>query len=88
MQVNGGPGREIGEGYKYVGLGATFAAGIVGFMAGGFALDRWLGLTPLFTLVGTAVGAVLSFLNVYFRLEAERIRREESAGRKTGEGKS
>jgi F0F1-type ATP synthase assembly protein I len=88
MQANSGPGREIGEGYKYVALGATFAAGIVGFMAGGFALDRWLGLTPLFTLVGTVVGAVLSFLNVYYKLEAERIRRDELAGRKTGEGKS
>jgi len=88
MQANSGPGREIGEGYKHVALGATFAAGIIGFMAGGFALDRWLGLTPLFTLVGTLVGGVLSFLNVYFRLEAERARRDESANRKEGGGKS
>ena len=78
MQVNRSPGREIGEGYKYVALGATFAAGIIGFMAGGFALDRWLGLTPLFTIIGTVVGAVLSFLNVYFKLEAERVARQES----------
>ena len=78
MQVTRGPGREIGEGYKYVALGATFAAGIIGFMAGGFALDRWLGLTPLFTIIGTVVGAVLSFLNVYFKLEAERVARQES----------
>ena len=78
MQVNRSPGREIGEGYKYVALGATFAAGIIGFMAGGFALDRWLGLTPLFTIIGTVVGAILSFLNVYFKLEAERVARQES----------
>lgn len=71
------PGREIGEGYSHVALGCTFAAGIVLFMAGGFALDRWLGLTPLFTIAGTLVGAVLSFLNVYWKLQAEGRSRDE-----------
>lgn len=71
------PGRELGLGYKYVSLGCTFAGGIVVFMAGGFALDRWLSLTPLFTIIGTLVGSVLSFLHVYWRLLAE--------GRKNGE---
>ncbi|HLB37697.1 MAG TPA: AtpZ/AtpI family protein [Gemmatimonadales bacterium] len=71
MQPEPAPGRELGLGYKYVGLGCTFAGGIVAFMAGGWALDRWLGLTPLFTLIGTLVGAVLSFLHVYWRLRAE-----------------
>jgi F0F1-type ATP synthase assembly protein I len=77
MQSKHNPGREIGEGYKYVALGGTFAAGIIGFMLGGWALDRWLGLTPLFTITGTVVGSVLSFLNVYWKLEAERKKREE-----------
>jgi F0F1-type ATP synthase assembly protein I len=71
------PAREIGEGYSHVALGCTFAAGIVLFMAGGFALDRWLHLTPLFTIVGTLVGAVLSFLNVYWKLQAEGRSRSE-----------
>lgn len=71
MQPESAPGRELGEGYKYVSLGCTFAGGIVVFMAGGWALDRWLRLTPLFTIVGTLVGAVLSFLHVYWRLRAE-----------------
>jgi len=65
------PGRELGVGYKYVGLGCTFAGGIVSFMAGGWALDHWLRLTPLFTIIGTLLGAVLSFLHVYWRLMAE-----------------
>jgi F0F1-type ATP synthase assembly protein I len=65
------PGRELGVGYKYVGLGCTFAGGIVLFMAGGWALDRWLRLTPLFTIIGTLLGAVLSFLHVYWRLASE-----------------
>jgi F0F1-type ATP synthase assembly protein I len=72
--------REIGEGYKYVAMGATFAAGIIAFMLGGYALDRWLGLTPIFTIGGTVVGAVLSFLYVYFQLEAERIARTKGPG--------
>ncbi len=77
MQSKRTPGREIGEGYKYVALGGTFAAGIIGFMLGGWALDRWLGLTPLFTIAGTVVGSVLSFLNVYWKLEADAKKRQE-----------
>jgi len=64
-------GRELGLGYKYVSLGLTFAGGIVMFMGAGFLLDRWLGLLPLFTVVGTLVGSVLSFIRVYYRLKAD-----------------
>jgi ATP synthase protein I len=74
-------GRELGLGYKYVGLGCTFAAGVVLFVAAGFGLDRWFGTTPLFTIVGTLAGAVLSFLNVYWKLKAEADR--EAADRRT-----
>lgn len=74
----------IGEGYKLVGLGGTLAGAIILFMLGGFALDRWLRLTPLFTLVGTGVGAVLGFLNVYWKIQAEideqRSRKHEQKG--------
>jgi F0F1-type ATP synthase assembly protein I len=65
-------------GYKYVSLGCTFAGGIVLFMVGGWALDRWLRLTPLFTIMGTLVGAVLSFLHVYWRLIAEGRSKDRS----------
>ncbi len=73
----------IGEGYKLVGLGGTLAAAIIVFMLGGFALDRWLGLTPLFTLVGTAVGATLGFVNVYWKVQAEIDRDKKSAEKKS-----
>lgn len=78
MEPNPTPGRELGEGYRYMGLGCTFAGGIVLFMGAGWLLDRWLDLTPVGTIVGALVGAVLSFLNVYWRLraETERKRRE------------
>lgn len=77
------PARELGEGYTYVALGCTFAAGVVLFVLVGLLLDRWLGLTPLFTIVGTLVGAVLSFLHVYWKLQAEaeaRRRRRDANG--------
>ena len=76
-----GHGREIGEGYQLVGLGMTFAGAIIMFMLGGWALDRWLGVTPLFTLVGTVTGAVLGFLNVYWKLQADiEAKKAEKSG--------
>lgn len=77
------PARELGEGYTYVALGCTFAGGVVVFVVVGVLVDRWLGLTPLFTLTGTLVGAVLSFLHVYWKLRAEdeaRRRKREREG--------
>ena len=70
-------GREMGEGYKYVSLGLTFAGGIIFFMALGLGLDRLLNLMPVFTITGTLVGAVLSFLAVYRKLQAEEQHRRE-----------
>jgi F0F1-type ATP synthase assembly protein I len=70
-------GRELGEGYRYVSLGLTFAGGIIFFMALGLGLDRLLDLMPVFTITGTLVGAVLSFLVVYRKLQEEERRRRE-----------
>jgi F0F1-type ATP synthase assembly protein I len=70
-------GRELGEGYRYVSLGLTFAGGIIFFMALGLVLDRLLDLMPVFTITGTLVGAVLSFLAVYRKLQEEERRRRE-----------
>jgi F0F1-type ATP synthase assembly protein I len=81
MEPERTPAREIGVGYTHAGLGCTFAGGIVGFMAVGWFLDRWLRLTPLFTIIGTLVGSTLSILWVYLKLraeaEAEKKRRAE-----------
>ena len=56
---------------KYVSLGLTFAGGIILFMGVGFLLDRWLGWLPVLTVAGTLLGSVLSFLNVYRKLQAD-----------------
>jgi F0F1-type ATP synthase assembly protein I len=74
-------GREIGEGYKYVSLGLTFAGGIIFFMAAGLGLDHLLNLMPVFTITGTLAGTVLSFLVVYRMLQEEERRRREQKGR-------
>jgi F0F1-type ATP synthase assembly protein I len=74
-------GREMGEGYKYVSLGLTFAGGIIFFMAVGLGLDRLLNLMPVFTITGTLAGTVLSFLAVYRKLQDEERRRREQKGR-------
>ena len=71
MEFTHAKGDRPGEGYKLIGLGGTFAGAIILFTFGGLMIDRWLGLTPLFTLVGTGVGAVLGFLNVYWKIQAE-----------------
>ena len=64
-------GRGLGEGYRFLGIGLQFAGGIIFFTLGGVALDRWLGLMPLFTIVGTLLGTALSFVNVYIKLQAD-----------------
>jgi F0F1-type ATP synthase assembly protein I len=74
-------GREMGEGYKYVSLGLTFAGGIVFFLVLGLVLDRWLGTTPIFILVGTFLGTVLSFLSVFRKLQEDERRRRERKGK-------
>jgi F0F1-type ATP synthase assembly protein I len=75
--------REVGAGYKYVSLGITFAGGIILFMGVGYWLDRRFGLTPIGTLAGTLLGAFLSFMVVYRRLQAdaERDRERRAAGK-------
>ncbi len=71
---NGRPGEE----YNLIGLGGTFAGAVVLFTFGGLMVDQWLGLTPLFTLVGTGAGAVLGFLNVYWKIQAEIAKQRSS----------
>jgi F0F1-type ATP synthase assembly protein I len=80
MRPKDNVGREMGEGYKYVSLGLSFAGGILLFLAVGYGLDRLLGLLPIFTVTGTLVGAVLSFLVGYRKLQDDERRRREQRG--------
>lgn len=68
----------MGEGYRLVALGMNFAGGVIIFALAGLWLDRRLGSTPAFTIGGTLLGLVLSFLNIYWKLAAyEKRHREE-----------
>jgi len=80
MKPKPGPGKQYGEGYKYVSYGLTFAGGVIVFMLVGLWVDRRLDVVPLFTIVGTLLGSALSFFSVYRRLEAKR-----QAGRPEGD---
>ena len=75
------PGRDMGQGYEFVALGLTFGVAIAAFVGGGLLLDRWLHLTPLFTIVGTLVGFAASFAYVFVKLnqEAAREKRDREA---------
>ncbi len=64
------PRRSLVHVYRYSGLGCLFAASVMLFMAGGWLLDRWLGVLPLFTVIGALVGATLSTVSIYRRLQA------------------
>ena len=61
-QTQRGAVREV---YRYSGLGCTFAAAVLVFIAGGWLLDRWLGVMPLFTMLGALVGAALGSVSIY-----------------------
>lgn len=63
------PRRSMVYVYRYSGLGCAFAGGVLVFMAGGWFLDRWLGLFPLFMVLGALVGATLSTVSIYRRLQ-------------------
>jgi F0F1-type ATP synthase assembly protein I len=76
---SGGPDKGMAQGQKYFTVGLRFAGGVVLFTLGGYGLDRWLHTIPLFTIVGTIGGSVLSFISVYRQLTLET----RDAGRKT-----
>ena len=59
------------------------------FVLGGVFLDRWLGTSPLFVILGTLVGAGLSFASVYRELVTDKANRptwRSKTGRRRDQG--
>ena len=56
---------------KYAGLGLQFAVSILAFLYAGQWVDRKLGTTPLFLIIGVFVGATASFVAIYRSLMAK-----------------
>jgi len=76
---SGGPEQGLAQGQKYFAVGLRFGGGVVAFTLGGYALDRWLHTLPLFLIIGTVGGSVLSFISVYRQLVLEpRVGSRES----------
>lgn len=60
-------------------VGFTFVLATAGATVGGYFVDRWLGSTPWFTLIGIGVGAAAGFRDLFRALKrAERQERDGS----------
>jgi ATP synthase protein I len=46
-------------------VGITFVVATAGATIGGYFVDRWLGTTPWFTLIGIGVGVVAGFRDLF-----------------------
>ena len=60
------------------GVGLTFVLATAGATVGGYFLDRWLGTTPWFTLIGIVVGIAAGFRDLFRSLK--RAERQERNG--------
>jgi F0F1-type ATP synthase assembly protein I len=69
--------QELARAYGLSALGFTFGAAVIVFTAIGWLLDKWLHTIPLFTIIAALTGAVLGFLNVYFRIKRDEIARRK-----------
>jgi ATP synthase protein I len=60
-------------------VGITFVVATAGATIGGYFLDRWLGSTPWFTLIGLGVGVAAGFRGFFRSVnKAERQERDGS----------
>lgn len=60
----------------YAGVGIQFAIAIILFAFAGIWLDRRLGTSPLFVLLGVFLGAAGAFYSMYRKLMAAQERSE------------
>lgn len=60
------------------GVGLTFVMATAGATIGGYFVDRWLGSTPWFTLIGIVVGVAAGFRDLIRTLK--RAERQERNG--------
>jgi F0F1-type ATP synthase assembly protein I len=53
---------------EFLSLGLAAAVSLVAGGAAGYFLDRWLGTSPLFVLIGVALGVVMAVLMTVARV--------------------
>ncbi|MCC6792678.1 MAG: AtpZ/AtpI family protein [Thermomicrobiales bacterium] len=71
--------RQLGAAGTAVGLGCSIVTSIILFIGGGIALDRWLDTSPIFTLIGVALGLVLAGYQLYELAQIGRTDRAPGA---------
>jgi F0F1-type ATP synthase assembly protein I len=76
--------RDLGQAWRYDVLGYTFAFTVIVGAGAGYLLDRWLGTSPILTVVGTLAGAAMAFLWVYMRVSRDEARYREDHGQDAG----
>ena len=60
-------------------VGMTFVVATAGATLAGYFVDRWLGSSPWFTLIGLAIGIAAGFRELFRAVKAmERQSRDES----------
>ena len=59
-------------------VGMTFVVATAGATIGGYFIDRWLGSTPWFTLIGIGVGVAAGFRGLF--RSVKKAERQESDG--------
>lgn len=57
--------RQLGAAGTAVGLGCSIVTSIILFIGGGVALDAWTDRSPLFTLIGVALGLIAAGYQLY-----------------------
>ncbi len=67
---------------RLMGVGWYVAASVVIGIVGGYLVDRWLGTTPVFIIVGVILGTTVAFYGLYRMVQPlmgdqERGSREE-----------
>jgi len=66
---------------RLLGIGWYVALCIGGGIIGGYFLDRWLDLSPVFTLLGLGVGLTLAVVGMYLMLIAVLASSTDADGR-------
>ena len=67
--------------FRLVGFGWYFGGCVVGGVAAGYFVDKWLGTKPLFILIGLLLGTAAGFYGMYKMLwpiyRADRIEKDK-----------
>ena len=66
-------------GVQFMGLGWFIAIAILAGTIGGLLLDRWVGTSPLFLLLGLLLGVALAFYGTY-RMTIAFMKGQENSG--------